>query len=312
VVACSPRATSPSFSSKPLKVVTGTWPGFLGGFIALEKGFFAEEGIRVEETVIPDFSAAITAFLSGQGDILWGASADAIQISSQDPSARVFFLVDYSNGGDGIIGRNINSPQDVKGKTVALEDALLSHIILNGYLQPAGLTEKDVLLLKIPLADATAAFTAKRIDVAVSALPWLTTATQQSDGKIIFSTKDTNLVADVLITRQEVLDTRKSELQAYVRAVDRGVKMFSPGDPDTLRIVAERTEVDDLKQVEEQLALIKLFDIEGNKTVGFNPDNPNNLMKNLEFTAQVAYDLEIIPKPLDVSTLYDDSVVNSL
>jgi NitT/TauT family transport system substrate-binding protein len=35
-------------------------------------------------------------------------------------------------------------------------------------------------------------------------------------------------------------------------------------------------------------------------------------MKNLEFTAQVAYDVKIIPKPLDVSTLYDDSVVNSL
>ena len=311
VVACSPRSTSPSLSSKPLKVINVNWTGFAGGYVALEKGFFAEEGIKVEETFISDISTAITTFLSGQGDIFWSASADAIQILNQDPLVRAFFLVDYSNGGDGVLGRNINSPKDVKGKTIALEDILFSRIILSAYLQQAGLTEEDVVLQNMSLADAAAAFTAKRVDVAISALPWLLTAAQQSDGKIIFSTKNTNLIADVLVTRQEVLNTRKSQLQAYLRAVDRGVKLINSRDPEALRIAAEKVGVNS-EQIKEQLDLIKLFDIEENKTVGFNPDNPNNLMKNLEFTAQVAYDLEIIPKPLDVSTLYDDSVVNSL
>jgi NitT/TauT family transport system substrate-binding protein len=280
-------------------------------YAPVQFGEWAVEGIKVEETVIPELSAAITAFLTGQGDVFWSTTADVVQMSGQDPSVRSFFLVDYSDGGDGILGRNINGPEDVKGQTIATNNLLSSRIILRAYLQSLGLTEADVVFQNIPSTESAAAFTAKRVDIAFSTAPWMVTAAQEGDGEIIFSTKGTNLIADVLITRQEVLDTRKSELQAYVRAVDRGVKLVNAGDPEALRIVAEKIGVD-IEQVQEQLALVKLFDIEGNKTVGFNPDNHNSLIKNLEVTAQVAYDSKIISKPLDVSTLYDDSVVNSL
>jgi NitT/TauT family transport system substrate-binding protein len=292
-------------------VITGIWPGFAGDYVALEKGFFKEEGLTIKETTIPELSAAITAFMAKQGDIFWSTAADAIQMSNQDPSIRVFFLVDYSNGGDGILGRNINGPEDLKGKVVAREDVLFSHLLLTAYLQSVGLTEKDIVPKSITMDEAAAAFTAKRVDVAVTTAPWMITAAQQSDGKIIFSTKDTNILADVLITRQSVLDSRKAELQAYLRAVDRAVKLVEAGDADALKIVADKIGVE-LKDVKDQLSLVKLFDIEGNKTVGFNPNDPNNLSKNLEFTARVAYESKIIPKQIDTSVIHNASIVNSL
>jgi NitT/TauT family transport system substrate-binding protein len=309
VVACSPK--SPSSESQPLTVITGVWPGFAGDYVALEKGFYQDEGLDVKETTIPELSAAVTAFLAGQGEIFWSTTPDAIQISAEDPSVRVFFLVDYSNGGDGILGRNINSPEDLKGKTVAREDIVFSHILLRAYLKSVGLTEADVVPTNITMDEAAAAFTAKRVDLAVSTAPWMVTAAEQSDGEIIFSTKDTNLIADVLITRQSVLDTRKAELQAYLRAVDRGVKLVNAKDPDALKIVADKIGVE-LDDIQNQLALVKLFDIEGNKTVGFNPNDPNNLLKSLEFTAQVAYDTKAIAERPDVNAIHDESIVNSL
>jgi NitT/TauT family transport system substrate-binding protein len=310
IVACSPQ-TLPPATSTPLTVITGVWPGFAGDYVALEKGFYTDEGVEVKETTIPELSAAVTAFLSGQGEVFWSTTADAIQMSAEDPSVRVFFLVDYSNGGDGILGRNINSPEDLKGKAVAREDILFSHILLRAYLQSLGLTEADIVPQNITMDAAAAAFTAKQVDVAVTTAPWLVTAAAQSDGKIIFSTKDTNLVADVLITRQSVLDTRKAELQAYLRAVDRAVKLVDAGDADALKIVADKLGVE-LDDVQDQLALVKLFDLEGNKNIGFNPNNPNNLLKNLEFTAQVAYDFKAIANLPDVNAIHDDSIVNSL
>lgn len=191
------------------------------------------------------------------------------------------------------------------------EDILFSHILLRASLESVGLTEADIVPQNITMDEAAAAFTAKRVDVAVSTALWLVTAAEQSDSKIIFSTKDTNLIADALIIRESVLDTRKAELQAYLRAVDRAVKLVNAGDPDALKIVADKLGVE-LADVQDQLSLVKLFDLEGNKTVGFNPDNPNNLLKNLEFTAQIAYDFKAIAKLPDVNAIHDDSIVNSL
>jgi NitT/TauT family transport system substrate-binding protein len=114
-----------------------------------------------------------------------------------------------------------------------------------------------------------------------------------------------------LVVRQELISSRRSELQAYLQAIDRGVKLVNAGNAEALKIVAEKLEMS-LPEAKQQLSWIKLFDIEGNKTIAFNQAHPNSLITNLKFTAKIAYDKKIIAKQLDINSLYDDSVVNSL
>ena len=229
-------------------------------------------------------------------------------MNHEDSSIKAFYLVDYSDGGDGILGRNINSPSDLRGKTIARQNSLLTYIMLRAYLQPAGLTEKDVVLQTMSMPDAAAAFTAKRVDVAITASPWLDQAAQESDGSIIFITKGTNLVADVLIARQHTLDTRKTEILHYLQAIDRATKLIHTNDPTALKIVAEEIGVSS-QEVRKQLSWVKLFDIAGNQAIAFNPDHPNSLIQNLDMSAQVAYDIGLTNKRLEVSSLYDDSLI---
>jgi NitT/TauT family transport system substrate-binding protein len=316
VVACSSQPNSSSSSTsqasaQPITSGVNPWPGYSGHYVALSKGFFSQEGVKVQETFFQSATEEITAFLAGKLDVGWFTSGDAIQMAAKDPSIKMIYLVDYSNGSDGILGRDINSPKDMKGKTVARENILFENVLLRAYLQKGGLTENDVTLKDLTAADAATAFAAKQVDAAVSYEPWLTKAAQQGSGKVIFSTKDTNLIADVIATRDKVIQERKADLQAYIRAIDKAVKLVNSGDPEAIKITAQKMGVSP-EEAKAQIEGVKIFDLKGNQDVGFNKDSPNNVMGNFELTSKAAYDFKITPQPLKVESLYDDSIVKSL
>ena len=300
-----------STSSKTLTVGVNAWPGYSSQFIALEKEFFKAEGIDVKETFFQDGSSAITAFLAGKIDVTWNTSGDLVQMADKDPSIKMIMLVDYSNGSDGIIGRGITKPQDLKGKKIARENLVFENILLQNYLEKGGLTFKDVTLIDAPAAAAATAFISKQVDAAVTYEPYLTKAAKEGSGAVIFTTKGTNLVADVLITRDKVIKEQKEVLLAYLRAVDKAVKLVNSGTEEALKISAKKLGVSP-KEAKEQIAGIRIFDIEGNKKIGFNPSDKNNIMENLKLTVKIATESKVISKSLDVKTLYDDSLVKAL
>jgi NitT/TauT family transport system substrate-binding protein len=304
-------ASSPNQSGLPLVSSVSPWPGFAGHYVAFRKDFFYTEGVNVQEAFFQSDTEANAGFLAGKADVYWGATGNAIEIINKDRSIRAIYVVDYSNGADGILGRGINRPEDLKGKTIACENLLYENVLLRAYLSKGGLTVADVKLEEMTAGDAATAFIAGHVDVAVTYEPWLTKGAVQGDGKVIFSTKDTNLIADVIMTRQKVIETRRSDLQAYIRAIDKAVKLVNANDFEALRIVAVKLglSVGDAKQ---QIATTKLFDLQDNRVFGFNPNYPGNIMKNLELNVQTAHETKLIPELLEVSNLYNDSIVQSL
>lgn len=318
-IACTqqPEATapsptsSPSPQSQPIISSTNNWVGYSGHHVAVGKGFFTAEGLTVQDLFFQSNSEQITAFLAGKTDIAWFTSGDAIQTIEKDPSIKIIYLVDYSDGSDGIIARDVQSPKDAKGKTIGRENVLFEKVLLQAYLKKGGLTESDVKIKDMAAADAATAFATKQVDMAVTYEPFMAKAAQQGSGKVVFSTKDTNLIADIVAVRTKLLETRKSDLQAYFRAVDKAVKLLNARDPEALKISGAKLGVSG-DEVKAQLDGVKLFDVEGNKTVGFNKTNPNSLIGNLELTAKAAYDFKIVAKPLAVESLYDASIVESL
>jgi NitT/TauT family transport system substrate-binding protein len=307
-VACS---TQNANQSAPLASGTNNWVGLTGHHIAVGKGFFKEQKVEVQDFFFASESEEQTAFLAKKLDIAWFTSGTAIQIATKDPTAKIVYLIDYSNGGDGIIGRGIKSPQDAKGKTIGREDILFEKVLLRAFLNKGGLTEKDVTIKDMAAADAATAFAARQVDIAVSYEPYLRKAAKQGGGEVIFSTEGTNLIADVVMIHENVLKSRKADLLAYFKAVDKAVKLAIAADPEAMKITGDKLGISG-DEVKEQLKLVKLFDVEGNKTIAFNKDNPNNLSGNLELNAKAAYDFKLITQPLAIDQLYDDSIIKGL
>lgn len=314
-IACAQQPNSTSSSSSPsqsqsIVSATNNWVGYSGHHVAVGKNLFAEQGLNVQDQFFQSASEEITAFLAGKIDLAWLTSGDAVQIAAKEPSIRMIYLVDYSNGSDGILGRGVQSPQDAKGKTVGRENILFVKLLLQAYLDKAGLSENDVQIKDLAAADAAAAFAAKQVDVAVTYEPYLTNAAKQGGGEVIFSTKDTNLIADVIVAKDSFIQARKADIQAYFKAVDKAVDLLNARDAEALSIAGKKLGVsgDEIKQ---QLTGVKLFDLDQNKAIAFDKNNSNSLIGNLELTAKGAYEFKIVDKPLQVESLYDASIVQA-
>ena len=310
-----PNATATTPERLPLTSVTSDWIGFYSYHIAAKKGFFADNGLAIKDSLPLSAADAFVTFMTKKADIAWVTTGDAAQMIERDPSIKIIYVTDYSDGSDGIIGRNIKVPQDIKGKTIARENLLYEKVFLRAYLKKAGLTEKDVKIKDMGAAEAAAAFANKQVDVAVTYEPSLTKAAKTGGGNVIFSSKGTNLVADVLVVRQELIKTRKPDLQAYLKAVDKAVKLVKAGDPEALKIAATQMNMS-VDEVKFQLKGVKLFDLAGNKQIAFNKSSSTNIFGNLELVAKGVTDfhselIDINSKPIDPKSMYDASLVES-
>jgi NitT/TauT family transport system substrate-binding protein len=316
-IACSQQlkttetATSPASSSQPLVSAAYNWVGYSSHYVAVKKGLFSQAGLNVQDLFFQSASEEITAVLAGKADIAWLTSGDAIQTAAKDPSLKIVYLVDYSNGADGIIGRNIASPKDAKGKNAARENVLFEKVLLQAYLKQAGLTEADLKIKDMEAGAAATAFGSKQVDLAVTYEPYLTKNAKLGGGDIVFSTKDTNLIADVVVVRDKLIQTRAKDLQAYFQAVDKSVKLVMDGDAEALKISGDKMGVT-AAEVKEQLSGVKLFDVATNKSMAFSKTDPKSLIGNLELTAKAAEEFKIVSQPIKVESLYDDSIVKSL
>jgi NitT/TauT family transport system substrate-binding protein len=307
----SPSSAPPAAQSKPLVSTTLSWIGYSSHYIAVKKGLFKEAGLNVEDLFLQNSTDIFTAFTTKKADIAWMNTADAVQLAEKDPSLKIIYVVDYSNGADAIIGRDIKTPQELKGKTVARENILLPKILLNTYLSKGGLTERDLKIKNIDAAGSGTAFAAKQVDAAVTFEPYLSKAVKQGGGTILFSSKNTNLIGDVVVVHEDLIKTRKADLQAFLKAIDKGVALVNAGDSEALKISGDKMGVS-VDDVREQLMGVKIFDVAGNKSIAFNKNNPNNIMKNLELTTKTAKESKLVKNPVDPKTLYDASIVQSL
>lgn len=312
-VACnSPQAsTSSSASDTPLIVGTSPWAGFQGQYIAAAKDFFSAEGIKVEEQYFQATTDVNTALIAGKLDLGWIGGTDLITLVGQNPSLKAIMLSDYSNGADGIIARGVSKPEDLRGKTFAREDAPFALVFVGEYLKQGGLTENDVKIVSLSAADSAAAFGAGKVDAAATYEPFLSKALKEGNGEVVFTTKDTNIIPNLLAVRGEVLEQRREDVLAYMRAIGKGIDLAASNPEEAAKIVAEKLGLTP-EEIPEQLAGIKTFDIAGNKTGPFNPDDPLYLQKSFESAAQTLFESGKTPNLVNAASLIDDSLIKSL
>jgi NitT/TauT family transport system substrate-binding protein len=308
IVACTGLKTLPV---KPMTVGVVPWLGYSGHFIGLEKGLFKSEKLNIQETPFPNSNDQRAAFLSQKLDLGWFPTEDAIQIAAKDPTVKVIYTADYSNGRDGIVAWNVRGPNDLQGKTIAREDSIAVKVMLRRFLGQGNINENNVKIKVMSAEKAASEFANKKIDAAVSVEPQLSKAAKQGEGELIFTTEDTNLIAHVLLVRGDVLQSRKPEVQSYVKAIDQGVKLLLKDDPEALKIVGKKLGISEA-DVKAQKKWVRVFDGKGNKEVALDSRSGRNVNSNLELIAQGALEFKVTDKLVETKDLVDDSLVKAL
>ncbi|HEX3186668.1 MAG TPA: phosphate ABC transporter substrate-binding/OmpA family protein [Pyrinomonadaceae bacterium] len=251
--------------NRPLVVGINTWAGHAPG-IVFNNGmdpnggsqYKTKYGMDVKFVLLEDPAGKLAAFKTGQVDIMWNTidnwAREASLLASDNQQAKSIIMQDWSRGGDGIVSlSSIKSIEDLKGKKIACTQFTPSHFLLLYVLSQSGLTpeergeiEKNIVFTTDAPA-AAAAFTAKQVDAAVTWEPDLSAAVtnRAAEAHILVSTQAaTNIIADTLCARQDLINQAPETVRDFVRGWLDGIEMIKNDPNGSYAVVGKALKLD--------------------------------------------------------------------
>ncbi len=308
----SPTTAKPAVAKAPLKIALIPWIGWGSAHLAEVKGFFKEEGIEVQHIAFQSVTEVNTALLSKKIDMSWLVALDLLVLAAKAPDLKFIYASDYSGEVDAIVGNGINSAADLKGKKLAREDVPYEVVFTNKYLASVGLTDKDVKIESLAVADAHAAFVAGKVDAATIYEPFITKALKGRPGsKVLYTAKGSNTIANGLAAESSVLQSRKEDIMAYLRAIEKGMKFAEANPQEANALLAKWTSAAP-EEVSAQMPLVRIMNLTANKSIVFDEKNPLNAINSIDSAAPLLVKAGKITKVLAGKDLVDSSFVKAL
>ena len=223
----------------------------LACWVALEKGFFVQEGVDVEIAGI--FKAGpeeMMGFASGSLDIGYVGEAPAT-MAVANKTADVVVLAQVNTEGSSIVvkkGSNIKQVSDLIGKTVAIpghaqvQDFLLRKALVK-YNVDAG--RVNIIVLKPP--EMIGALKTSQIHAFIAWEPYIAKAGTMGVGSVLINSSDIwpSHPCCVLVADSTVLEKNMQEVKAIVRAHMRATDFINCNREEAVKIGVKYTGMDE-------------------------------------------------------------------
>lgn len=245
--AATPAGPAPRVEPPPRHAITAAYVpslSFIPLFLAIEKGYLAEEGIDLDLQVVQSTSNAVAFLGNGQIDAAFGQLGDALLNGihrgleirivaglSYNPDASVLapsaLLVAKELWDSGAV----RAPADLRGRRVALNTTggVVEYQINKG-LERGGITVRDVELVPIPFPDMPVALRNGAVDAALMPDPFSTVAREQGIAVPLVANPAPDLLVTMLQYGPNLLGRdREAAAQAFLRALRRaGNELLTP------------------------------------------------------------------------------------
>ncbi len=234
-------------SGKTTTIRIGTLPiaNAAAMYLGIQKGFYADEGLKVEPTVLQGGNEIITGIVAGDYDFGFvGYIAAGVAVGKRVPicvatasdaagtSADDDFQV-YVARGDS----PINGPQDFAGKTLGI-NALggVAEVMTKAALDKEGVDSSSVKFIEVPFPEVPAAVAGGRIDAGFTAEPFVTTVLDQG-GKVVFAPQSdlgANYPNGSYATSQQFYKSNSDVIKRFDSAMTKSLE-YARDDPDAVR-----------------------------------------------------------------------------
>lgn len=303
------QATEAVSTTKSNSATSGStlWIGYTPLYIALEKGFFQEAGLKLDYKDFSSSPDAQAAFGAGRLDGQSLVTSEAVLLQSKGVDYRIILAADNSLGGDGILARNsIADIKDFKGKQVAVEVGGVSHFFLLQVLKDAGLSENDVKITNVTPDAAATAYQAGRTDIAVTYSPFLQKANAaQKDGRIIFDTsKMPTAIVDVYLFSTKFIEANPEATQGFVKGIFKAMDFMKTNRQEALAIAGKRLQLSK-EEVEEQLKGVRLIDLPTNLKMLNEPQSDIYLLNHMKEISEFLLEQKQISQAPDIAKVLE-------
>jgi NitT/TauT family transport system substrate-binding protein len=211
-------------------------------YIAVEKGFFAEQGVQTEINSFASAAKMVPALVAGELEVSVGsASAGLFNTVAQQAPFRIVADKGQTREGYGfsllavrkdlVDSGQVKNFRDLKGKKIAiLAKANIQHYLVGKMAEEVGLTINDVELTFLNAPSQVTAFETKAIDAAYAVEPWVARFTERGVAAR-FRTPDQvkglgPVQVGVIIYSGKFIKERRAVAQRWMNAYLKGAELF--------------------------------------------------------------------------------------
>lgn len=222
-------------SDKELQAITvGVMPDIdsVPIIIAQEKGYFAEEGLKVN---IQQFKSAMDRDAALQSGNLDGAISDLLAVAFAKSGGFDVKVTAYTDGDYKLIAgknENVTSPKDLAGKDVAVSKNTIIEYVTDQISVSQSMKEDSINKVVIPQIP-TRLEMLQNGKLAAATLPEPMGSIAVANGcKFITDSEQLGINPGVMMFTAKCVDNKKAELQAFYRAYNKAVKYLNEHPQD--------------------------------------------------------------------------------
>ena len=187
--------------SHPIKIGINEWMGYDPLILADKEKLFERNGVSVEVKRYTSATLEMEAIKRGELDGAGFTLDEAFALIASGFKGKIVLLVDYSMGGDMLIGQeDITDIPMLEGKKIGYEGSVVGEFLLQRALESFRLRSGDITLVEVDATDWLSAFKEKEVDALVCFNPVATELLDKHLGNTLFSSADIPFeIIDVLI-----------------------------------------------------------------------------------------------------------------
>ncbi|QKV20687.1 ABC transporter substrate-binding protein [Oricola thermophila] len=236
--------------NNPYRVTLGTIPiaPLIPAFLAVEKGWFKDEGLEVELKPEPGGQDIVTAVVAQEFDFGFSNQTSLLIARSRGlgVSAIAKAVVgspDVETAWDGVIVKidsDIREATDLIGKTVSVNTLNNTpHMVLLRALENAGVEnpQEQVNFIEVQFPDAVGAVNQGQVDAAWVVEPFVTVGDMFGDTRVIMHPlieTGPSFLMSAYFTSDKLIEQRPDVVAAFTRAINKAME-FASENPQEVR-----------------------------------------------------------------------------
>lgn len=216
--------------------------------IALDKGFFEEEGLEIDLVVQPVGKLCVDALRSSSVEIATAVEVNFAYLGFAAPMDIRLVTTIVRSDSSALVARRsagISKPQDLTGKSVALIPGTTTQLFAHRVLERNKIADKDVTIRSFQPNSIVGALVAGEVDCASLWEPLIQTAvSQMGHDAIIFRDPEAYTGFMAVAVRRDWGLQNKATIQKFVRALNTALSFVQSNESEAQAIIAKRLKVE--------------------------------------------------------------------
>lgn len=301
---------------KELDVVLDWYPNALHAFmyVAIDKGYYEEEGLKVNIRFPSNANDAISLVAAGRADVGLYYQQDVIQArANQDVPVKSIGAVVQAplNIVLSLAEKNIASPEDLVGKTIGYAGTELSEALVRSIMQYVGADSSDVTMIDVGF-DLMSSMTTGNVDATIGCLVNHEVPQMQEEGFDVqwFDLDDYGVPTyyeGVFLANDDAIANDSETLSAFLRASAKGFADMQADPEDALAILLANQNEENfpLSETVERKSMATLLPLMETESAKFLSQTDECWQENIDWMlAQGLIDHAVTPDDVRVNLEY--------